>query len=264
MVRGERFRFGENWKAFLTVLDDRRIDDARQSLIDRLQVPDLAGWRFLDIGSGSGLFSLAAARLGASVVSFDYDPESVECTAEVKRRYHPGVASWEVRQGSVLDASFMESLGEFDVVYSWGVLHHTGEMWQALDLACRRVRPGGRLYIALYNDQGWRSGYWRAVKRAYNRYPVVRWPLIAVHAPGQFGLRYLRRAIAGKLHLERGMSLWHDMIDWLGGYPFEVAEPEDVLAFCGQRGFRKIAVHPVGRRQGCNEFVFEKRAEDVL
>ncbi len=50
----------------------------------------LAGNSFLDVGSGSGLFSLAAMRLGADRVhSFDYDPQSVGCTKELKRRFPP-------------------------------------------------------------------------------------------------------------------------------------------------------------------------------
>ena len=75
--QGERFEFGKNWSQFLSHLNDSRIAEAEQSLRNMLEVDDLCGKRFLDIGSGSGLFSLAARRLGASVYSFDYDPRSV-------------------------------------------------------------------------------------------------------------------------------------------------------------------------------------------
>src|SRR6266496_6740116 len=119
--RGERFAFGKNWKSFLTNLDETRIAEAERSLREMLQLDDLLGKSFLDVGSGSGIFSLAARRLGARVHSFDYDPESVACTAELKRRYFSNDSNWTIEEGSVLDEEYMLSLGQFDVVYSWGV-----------------------------------------------------------------------------------------------------------------------------------------------
>ncbi|HEX8686718.1 MAG TPA: 50S ribosomal protein L11 methyltransferase, partial [Pyrinomonadaceae bacterium] len=113
--RGERFEFGENWSRFLAVLDDERIGKAEESLRAMLEVESLAGRSFLDIGSGSGLFSLAARRLGARVHSFDYDPRSVACARELRRRYFPEDPAWVVEEGSALDADYVRSLGLFDV-----------------------------------------------------------------------------------------------------------------------------------------------------
>ena len=157
IAEGGRFEFGKNWARFLALLDDERIARAEQSLKTMLEVESLEGKSFLDIGSGSGLFSLAARRLGARVHSFDYDPNSAACTQELRRRYFPGDERWKVEEGSALDAGYVRSLGQFDVVYSWGVLHHTGRMWDALDNARLPVAPGGRLFVAIYNDQGSRS-----------------------------------------------------------------------------------------------------------
>ena len=150
VARGERFKFGENWRKFLESMSEERVQAAMVSLQKMLDRETLAGLRFLDIGSGSGLFSLAAHRLGARVTSFDYDSDSVGCTNELRRRYAADSENWAIRQGSVLDDDFMRSLGQFDIVYSWGVLHHTGAMWKAIDAALERVAPGGWLFIAIF------------------------------------------------------------------------------------------------------------------
>ena len=265
----QRFEFGKNWSRFLAVLDDTRIANAEESLSRMLDCEHLSGKRFLDVGSGSGLFSLAARRLGAEVHSFDYDPSSVACTKELRRRYFPGDDRWVVEEGSALDESYLASLKSFDVVYSWGVLHHTGQMWRAMENVCPLVAPGGRLYIALYNDMGSQSSRWRYIKRTYNKLPrALRLPLtLAVIAPGEAksALRSLLTLQPGRYvkswtlyNQRRGMSRWHDIVDWVGGYPYEVAKPEEVFNFCRARGFTLTKLRCGGVGLGCNEFVFAK------
>lgn len=257
---GSRFAFGENWLRFLQDFNEDRLCKAEQSLCEMLKIDTLKGKRFLDIGSGSGLFSLAARRLGASVHSFDYDPQSVACTRELKRRYFPDDANWVVEEGSVLDDTYVTGLGKFDIVYSWGVLHHTGHMDKALANAISAVNESGKAFIAIYNDQGLVSRYWRRVKIAYNRSAWLRYLIIAFHLPYLFGMRWLVRLLSGRLSLERGMSLWRDMIDWLGGYPFEVAKPEAIFHVFRDQRFLLEELRTCGGRGGCNEFVFRREA----
>ncbi len=270
MTDTQAFGFGKNWRKFLDVLNDDRIRIAEQSLRDALECNDLAGRTFLDVGSGSGLFSLAARRLGASVRSIDVDPDSVACTAELKRRYFAGDPRWIVEHGSALDASSLSSLGQFDIVYSWGVLHHTGNQWRALDLVQARVAPGGRLFIALYNDQGLKSRYWTRVKRISNSLPAWLQPpfAVAVWLPREaLTAGYFLARLRLKAYIEtwteaqrvRGMSRWHDLLDWVGGWPFEVSKPEEVFDYLKARGFTLQQLKTCGGGLGCNEFVFVRQ-----
>jgi SAM-dependent methyltransferase len=274
LFESDRFAFGKNWQRFSEDLTEKQIRVAERSLTEMLGDHSLANCTFLDIGSGSGLFSLAAIRLGADhVVSFDFDPASVRCAVDLRAELPADTAQrWLVERGNAIDPSYMGGLGQFDVVYAWGSLHHTGNLWGALDLACARAEPGGRLFLSLYNDQGARSRAWHAIKRLYNSLPhPLRVPfVIAVMMPFEI------RAAAGytaKLQTQeylrawkrgeraRGMSRWHDLIDWVGGFPFEVAKPGDVLEFCRQRGFELLRLQTCGGGWGCNQYVFRRQVD---
>lgn len=262
-----RFAFGRNWQDYVSHLPATAPAEAERSLGQMLGADAVKGKRFLDVGSGSGLFSLAAVRLGAaSVHSFDYDSDSVACTRSLKERFASDAGQWVVERGDALDEDYLATLGTWDLVYSWGVLHHTGDMWRAVANVAGLVRAGGRFYVALYNDQGTLSRFWLLVKRLYIGSP--RWfqkimdvVFFVVFASVLFVLDVVRMRNPFKRHdgtARRGMTLYTDVVDWIGGYPFEVASADSVIAFMRGRGFALEKLIDVGFRQGCNEFVFVK------
>jgi len=264
--RGERFEFGKNWSDFLRVVDEERIEQAVASLRHLLDVETLSGLTFLDVGSGSGLFSLAAHRLGARVRSFDYDAQSLACTTEMRRRFASAGADWTVERGSVLDQAYLTSLGKYDCVYSSGVLHHTGSMWLALENVVSMVAPGGTLAIAIYNDQGVRSKRWAALKRFYCSGTFGKVVMCCTCIPALvardfaadiFWLRdpFKRSTQYGS---SRGMSVFYYWSDWLGDYPFEVAKPEEIFLFGRRNGLEMTNMTTCGGSAGCNEFVFRR------
>ncbi len=235
-----RFGFGENWSEYVAKnLDAERVEAARAHLLAFLQLDDLTGKTFLDVGCGSGIHSLAALRSGASrVVGFDYDPDSVR-TSQLVHRWAGASGEWSVEQGDVLDRAYVESLPKADVVYAWGVLHHTGKMWRAIETASSRMRDDGVFYLALYTADVYHfptAEHWLGVKRLYNRSgPLGKRLLEAAYVacfslPSElwswrYPLQRLRR------RRSRGMSFYTDVKDWLGGWPMEFARIAEVKDF---------------------------------
>jgi 2-polyprenyl-3-methyl-5-hydroxy-6-metoxy-1,4-benzoquinol methylase len=258
-----RFSFGRNWKKFLADVSDSQLAVAAESLSESFEGAPLAGHSFLDVGCGSGIFSLCASRAGARrVVSVDIDPNSVACAAELHvREGRP--SSWSVRCGSVLSSTVVESLPVSDRVYCWGTLHHTGAMWSALEILATRVAPGGLLCVALYNAPGHPKLHMR-LKRTYNRAPrLVRLLMVSAYASfliavESFGRQQRRRGgiqspwryVAEYRRSSRGMSFWRDMEDWLGGLPCEFADKDEVTGRAEALGLEVVRV--LERPPGCN------------
>jgi 2-polyprenyl-6-hydroxyphenyl methylase/3-demethylubiquinone-9 3-methyltransferase len=264
LAEDPRFEFGQNWLNFVESVDESQLVDAKAALRRLLNVETLENESFLDAGCGSGIVSLAALDLNAKAVhSFDYDQNSVAATQSLINEKN-ATENWTVEQGSLTDSKYLTKLGNFDTVYSWGVIHHTGAMWQVAEALPGLVKPGGRLVIAIYNDQGPISTIWRGIKKTYVKSPTLIQSLIALAyfaptlAVGTLKNIVTKRQLRRKR--PRGMSAWHDAVDWVGGYPFEVASREEVIAFFEAKGLSTENVISVGSKQGCNQFVFRAQA----
>lgn len=264
------FPFGRNWQDYVSrYLDPEREASAQRSL-ETLFETKLTGKTFLDIGSGSGLFSLSAYRLGAAkVVSLDVDGDSV-AACERLRQAAGCPSEWTVLQGSILDPDTVVALEPADIVYSWGVLHHTGDMWAALSAAGSLVRPEGLFAIAIYNrvTGHWLdSERWLGIKKAYNRAPLMGKRLMEGAFIAHWSLGTLKERknpwLEARRDRGRGMAMITDVRDWLGGYPYEYATSDEIAEFCERwLGMRARKVIDVGARgYGNNEFVFERTRE---
>jgi SAM-dependent methyltransferase len=268
--RSTHFDFGKNWASYAELLDQGRIDEAVRGL-ERLCGGRIDGKSFLDIGCGSGLHSLSAAKLGASrILGLDLDSDSVNTTRSVMAKHAPS-ASWDACEKSVFDLSATET-GQFDIVYSWGVLHHTGDMYRAVRCAAAITKPGGQFMFALYRKT--RScEFWKAEKRWYSKAsPVAQRGARAIYRGlFRFGLalqgRSYRRYVAAYLS-NRGMNFDHDVHDWLGGWPYESISPGEVNALMTDLGFVRVREFLSVEKQtpsgifgsGCDEYVYQKRA----
>jgi len=248
------FSFGENWLKYIEDVDERKLEEAKNSLCRLLGRESLEGKAFIDVGCGSGIFSLAAIEMNASrVISTDVDPKSVQACRAVKRRRN--VQRWLILEGSILDKQFNDSLGKADIVYSWGVLHHTGSMWKAIGNAAGLVEDKGFFLLAIYNHH-YTSPLWHKFKEWYNRAGRLPQKLMvwSVLLP-----RIVVRLIKLKhpLRERRGMSIYYDAIDWAGGLPYEYASFNEVVSFVESRGFSLVKGMRT-KSTGCNQFVFKK------
>jgi 2-polyprenyl-6-hydroxyphenyl methylase/3-demethylubiquinone-9 3-methyltransferase len=263
--RESHFEFGENWKRYSKLIDQKRIEFAIEGL-KKLFPDGLVGRTFLDIGCGSGLHSLAALLLGAAeVTAVDIDENSTATTQELLTKFAPG-QNWTVKIASVFDPLPFSS-SKFDVVYSWGVLHHTGDMWRAIECASQLVKTGGQFAIAIYSATTF-DAFWKTEKKFYSRAPrPVQWAIrqtyIAAYFAGKVALRQNPVAFVRNYYQSRGMNFSHDVHDWLGGYPYEAATATELHDRICQMGFTEVRSFRLPPTRGlfgagCHEFVFYK------
>lgn len=252
------FNFGRNWQAFSENSLNAEKFAAAVSSLQELLGDRLSGKSFIDLGCGSGLFAIAAARLGACpIMAVDINPLCIDVAKKNQEVYGTPQFKIDFSVASVLDASFVASAGHYDIVYSWGVLHHTGDMWQAIRNAAAVVNPGGRLVIAIYNRH-WTSPLWAVIKRFYNRLPgFMRKFGIYFFIPIIFIAKWVVTK-TNPLRQQRGMDFYYNIVDWVGGYPYEYASVEQIKSFCKKLGFETEKIIRTQVPTGCNEFVFSR------
>ncbi len=263
----KKFSFGKNWQFFLKKLDNKKIELAKKSLTDFTKLKNFKDKTFIDIGCGSGLFSLCACLLNAEkVISIDVDENSVSCAKYLRNKFKINPEIWEIKTGSALDSDFLKNQGEFDIVYSWGVLHHTGYMWKALENVIPLIAKDGSLYLAIYNEfKGFpNSKTWAKIKKFYSNHgKIIRkiiemgyisYYILGLLAHGKNPIKYIKNY--GQKGA-RGMSFYRDAVDWLGGYPYEFASTKEIIDFYGGKNFKLITLKKA-KREGCNQYLFQK------
>ncbi len=257
---GITFSFGRNWNDYVEEISDTNVTLAIRDI--EYWLGQVRGKSVIDVGSGSGINSLSFCRLGAkSVRSFDYDPYSVKAAKKLRAR-HPA-AHWTIEQGSVLDDEYIASLGTYDVVYSWGVLHHTGDIWHAIGNCSRLVARGGTMWIALY-AKGPRYAKDLALKQRFNAAsPLGKRVMIARKVLRKMAsqVKHGKNPLAWNHTVNRGMNVYYDIVDWLGGLPYETAKEDEVVRFARKAGLVLERIE-VKREGDLNQYVF-RRAQAV-
>jgi 2-polyprenyl-6-hydroxyphenyl methylase/3-demethylubiquinone-9 3-methyltransferase len=260
-----RFDFGENWVSFSrTALNKERFNRARTDFKDLFSGIPLKGKTFLDVGFGQGLSLLLARESGAEVTGCDVNPKCVDAIEESARVLNvnsmiPVVIGSILSDSTVSDLATRGAKDGFDIVHSWGVLHHTGNMGKALENACKLVAPGGYFVLAIYNKH-WSSPLWKVIKRVYCSSPrVVKRFAIWFLTPVIFTAKLLVTR-HNPFHQQRGMEFMHNVIDWIGGYPYEYASVEEIVRLLSLEGFRVMRIIEAEVPTGCNQFTFKKVA----
>jgi len=260
------FDFGENWLAYSkTALTSERILSSREAFKKLISGIPIEGKTFLDVGFGQGLSSLCAAQLGAQVYGIDINQKNVKAFEVTKRSFEIlGSERMDMCVGSILLTEDIKPLQEkqargFDIVHSWGVLHHTGDMAQAFENCRKLVKKNGAFIVAIYNRH-WSSPIWRLIKKFYCSSPkLLQRTLITIFIPIIF-LAKFAVTLKNPLKSERGMDFFIDIVDWVGGYPYEYASINDIQALADRHGHEAPRIEKAKVPTGCNEFVFIDRS----
>jgi 2-polyprenyl-3-methyl-5-hydroxy-6-metoxy-1,4-benzoquinol methylase len=146
-------------RAWFDEIDRRFVDASRPYLtdlrpFDRIMPDDLHGRRVLEIGCGMGLHSLELARRGAEVHAVDLTETAVEATRARMKEFE---VEADVRQADAESLPYDDRT--FDLVWSWGVIHHSARTARVVREIARVTKPGGQTRVMVYNRDGTSARY---------------------------------------------------------------------------------------------------------
>ena len=254
------FDFGKNWERYSDFLTTEQLQTAQKSLSENLGPDGLRNKSFIDIGCGSGIFSICAGLLGSKrVVGMDVNDKCVEISRKNSERFINRETKPEFIQESILNREGINKLGRFDVVYAWGSLHHTGDMKKAIEISSQLVNSGGIFWLAIYNKH-FSSPLWKRIKYFYNHAGIPVRKMMVYFFLGVIFIAKFLVTFKNPLAKERGMDFFYDVVDWVGGYPYEYASTGEIVSQVEELGFRTLKVVPAEVPTGCNEYLFLKKS----
>ena len=264
-----RYDFGRNWNDFSQNISEEQIEYAENAI--KNLIPVIKGKTVIDIGCGSGLHALAFLRLGAkSITCIDYDENSIKTTSILLKRFYKNKKKYVVKQMDILSSDYLKNLSpnKFDIVYSWGVLHHTGQMFKAIDNTCNLVSENGHLAIALYIKTKF-CRFWSFEKRLYSSLNYLRLFIkipffVLLLTAYVFKKRHMPWTVLKNYKIERGMSFYYDIDDWLGGYPYESVSHKEIISFLSKKNFLCFKHFNTHNRfglfgSGCGQWIFKRK-----
>jgi len=259
----KQFDFGQNWKNFSEKkLNKDKIIQAQHDFKELVKDLDIKNKSFIDIGFGQGLGLLSSIIFGAKSVGVDINEKCYE-TLERNKDFFPELKNVDIPIiiGSILDGSILEKIKSinktYDILHSWGVLHHTGNMWTAIDNCCQLISQNGIFILAIYNKH-WSSRLWYIIKKIYNSSPAIIKRLMIYKFYAIIFIAKFLVTFKNPLKKERGMSFYYDIVDWIGGFPYEYATKDEIVEYLRYKGFNLIKFTKASVPTGCNEFIFRK------
>lgn len=220
--------------------------------LEELFPEGVKGKRVLDGGSGSGMVSVAFALMGADVTGVDITPKCVE--NGYKRAEHYGVKCKFINESLVtLDLSNEH----FDIIYSWGVLHHTEDARQSFFSLARHLREGGEIIVAVYLKTKI-SWFWNFARIFYQNAPTV-FKTIFLNIGSVFLniVDLFRKIIFNKeRYMMRGTNNKEILNDWFGVPHRTFHSYNEVFKWFDENGLDCKLINPAtGRFKSTSNFV---------
>ncbi|MFQ6107920.1 MAG: class I SAM-dependent methyltransferase [Candidatus Aminicenantales bacterium] len=213
----------------------------------------------LDAGCGTGVFSIIFARMGAlSVVGIDISKRSLERAQ--RQADQLGLQNATFQKVNMLRLPFTDAC--FDIVWSWGSVHHTADPFGCLAELIRVLKPGGSLLVAVYRRTGLTFLH-ETLRKGLIRLPSKYWIpfsrfLSLVAAPG---ISLFKKRDKSR----KGEKLEQLLFDWFFVPIRHSYLPEEIKSFLVKRGLVIKKYLPFsGRFNSTSNFIFKARKQTHL